>query len=174
MRSPKYETCQPKMNESFFKTIDLVLVASSSMSHWLKRKTPQKLFIFWVFYACSAIFYIISSIIIFFCRDFGKSFHTCTNRGNCQKSKLFPWPKTTLWHLPTLYVSFRGRLSIAFWDQNQWNPEPKGEKNSQGRTSTAFKWIFQKQQKDFWRSPTPQALMAVVVSLCIMNWRSPD
>ena len=38
---PKYETCQPKMNESFFKTIDLVLVASSSMSHWLKRKAPK-------------------------------------------------------------------------------------------------------------------------------------
>ena len=42
MRSPKYETCQPKMNESFFKTIDLVLVASSSsICHIGGKKTPK-------------------------------------------------------------------------------------------------------------------------------------
>ena len=110
MRSPKYETCQPKMNESFFKTIDLVLVASSSSICHIGGKTP-KTYRFFIGILClfSDIRFFID---YYFCRDFGKSFHTCTNRGNCQKSKLFPWPKTTLWHLPTSYVSIFFNLSI--------------------------------------------------------------
>ena len=115
MRSPKYETCQPKMNESFFKTIDLVLVASSSsICHIGGKKTP-KTYRFFIGILClfSDIRFFID---YYFCRDFGKSFHTCTNRGNCQKSKLFPWPKTTLWHLPTSYVSIFVNL---FSVQNQ-------------------------------------------------------
>ena len=136
MRSPKYETCQPKMNESFFKTIDLVLVASSSMSHWLKRKTPQKLFIFWVFYACSAIFYIISSIIIFLqgLREVIPHVH--------QSRKL---SKIETLSLAKNYIMALTNVICKYWRafvNRSFEIKAIGirkEKNSQGRTSTAFK-----------------------------------
>ena len=150
------------MNESFFKTIDLVLVSSHLSVTLGKRYTYKNMLYpnFGLWQKCDAelsnILHPFSSIIVFFRRDFGKSFHTCTNRGNCQKSKLFPWPKTTSWHSPTSYVSI-GKSTLLIEVTCFWRnllATTSNRKTLKGEHQQLSNEFFKRQQaeRDFWRS----------------------
>ena len=111
-----------------------------------------------------------------FCRDFGKSFHTCTNRGNCQKSKLFPWPKTTSWHSPTSYVSI-GKSTLLIEVTCFWRnllATTSNRKTLKGEHQQLSNEYFKRQQaeRDFWRSLSLPSFFLFDYWYAY-NWRAP-